>query len=297
MIKEIKVLVKLLGVLLLFISMPFGIVLAQPFVDDGQVNLFPGGSGQNRSTAFNLYNNYPPTINWYMPAGNRRMVLIGINDTSMTIDLRTHVVNGIHAWAMASGVAFNEVANQSEANIIFNVQDEDDIYSVNGETLARTTPPVNRSSVITFYRRNWQNLYPHGDFVREVQGYMVRGSNEEDAMNFIAARTAMHEIGHALGFMHPGTHERRDPEGSLNTIVMLESYPTPSPAIMEPSQYGFEELYTANENRPIGISNLGISRQERSVLDTLRADRQATGHIRNLVASLAIGRLFLRRSK
>lgn len=107
----------------------------------------------------------------------------------------------------------------------------------------------------------------------------------------------MHEIGHALGFMHPGTHARQDPTGNFNTIVMLENYENATPAIMEPSQYGFEELYIANERRPIDIANLGISTQERAVLGMLNANREARGRLRNIAAILGISHLFLRKNK
>lgn len=285
--------------ILLLCTTLIGIAQAQPFIDDGQVNLFPRGSGPDRSAPFNLYNEYPGTINWYMPPSNRNMSLIGADNSILNIDFHAHVANGLGVWARASGIRFNEVSRQGDANIIFNIQDRDDLYAASTGVFARTTPYSSSGtpSTIAFFRRSWQDLYPHGDFLIEVQGYMARGTSEAEAMNFIAARTAMHEIGHALGFMHPGVLMRQDISGNPNAIIMLENYSSPSPAIMEPSQYGFEELYEANERRPISVVNLGISTQERAVLSALNANRVQTGRLTNMVATLAIVRSLFHRGK
>ncbi|WP_175804724.1 matrixin family metalloprotease [Burkholderia ambifaria] len=267
----------------------FGIARAQPpnFVDDGQVEMFPRGGGQNASIPFNLYDDYPATINWYMPQGSRQMVLREGQNSQVTIDWHRHILNGFRAWSEASGVVFNEVSSSGSANIIFDVQARDPLVrEEEAGALARTTPPANQLATITIFRNGWDDIYPDGEPVLRLEEHMPGGSIAADAINFMAARTAMHEIGHALGFLHPGQFMVTGPHGRVSTVEMLPNYPNPTPAIMDPSQHGFQELWEANDPRPISIANLGISAQERAVLNILRTNRQARGRERIVVPAL-----------
>ncbi|MEB2558820.1 matrixin family metalloprotease [Burkholderia cenocepacia] len=262
----------------------FGIARAQPpsFVDNGQVLMFPSAVGDNESIPFNLYREYPATINWYMPSDSRQMILRRGENTQVAINLHQHILNGFRAWSEASGVTFNEVENYGSANIRIYVLADDPLSSYS-RSLARTTRPANQLSTITFFHSGWSAIYPDGDAILELEERMPAGSMAADAINFMAARTSMHEIGHALGFLHPGQFIAR---GTPTAVEMLPNYPNPTPAIMDPSEAGFDELYLANNERPISIANLGISVQERAVLNTLRSNHQARGRERLALPAL-----------
>lgn len=225
---------------------------------------------------FNPYAIYGKTVKYYIAPGTRNVTFTVDDNQSYRVDIGAAFEEAMVEWRRAMGINF-EPTSQADAQLLVYVRagavGPVDNNCGQVDTLGLTTyssPVPSDSDVITisYFTSVIQNMLSDKSLRSKL-----KDPSDVNYVDMMIKYVSKHELGHALGFMHPRTvYTQMVP----NCGRVFQSANTTSPystaSIMTPSFRTYLNYLQASLYRPITIGDIDISTQERRAANRMRAD-------------------------
>jgi len=232
---------------------------------------------------FNPFVAYGNTVKYYLSPNTRAVTFTVNGDQSYQIDIGAAAEEAMGEWERAMGIKFEQTLQQNEAQLrisILNGSMNND-HCGQSDTLAATfypngpKPSGSDPTVISYFKPIIQKMTSDG-----THRTKLKNKSDEDFLDLLIKQISKHEIGHALGFMHPRTAMTQPIPTCGRLFQSANRYVNSSAAIMTPDFESYSNYLYTSLGRLITINDIGISPQEIA----------ASGHLENDTCYPASGR-------
>jgi hypothetical protein len=250
---------------------------------DGRIYFFQYHPGEE----LNPFVVYPRQINYYIDP-RLRGASFTLDDEHYTVDMAGITQSAMREWqqALDGDVEFRPVSSETEAQLLivgdFDAPPSLEIAYTDLATAADAGHAA-RNPRVTYNLVSMEaNLHP-----RRLEWFrteiMRPGISNAEILRMYIRNTALHELGHVLGFAHPDGQSQsqfRDVNFDWDAwrrdrrVVVIPHYDYTSIPLMEADPWHYFQMLRNRLGRPLGPDDPAISPQERAALARLRRRAQ-----------------------